>query len=401
MSGRMAWTTAMRRVPALLVLGALALGAGRAGAAPRIPSSGGEVLELLPWRVDPQQRELRALRSRLAQDRRNLERAAEVARRYIELGRRDADPRYFGYAQAALAPWWTLPAPPVQARLLRATLLQTVHRFPEALADLAAVTAADPGNAQAWLTRAVVETVRADYDAATRSCARLSSLADELVTAGCIANVGAVTGRLHASEALLAATYARAAGNDAAVDAWALGSLAEMAARRGDRAGATARFREALRLAPGDVWLLGAYADVLIDAGRARQAATLLAPYARVDGLLLRHALALKAGGSDSLLAPELAELAARFEAGERRGDGVHLREQALYELRLRRDAPRALALAKRNWDAQRELADARIFLEAALAAGQPAAARPVLEWMRSHAVEDAALARMAKGAGA
>jgi tetratricopeptide (TPR) repeat protein len=401
MSGRMAWTTAMRRVPALLVLGALALGAGRAGTAPRIPSSGGEVLELLPWRVDPQQRELRALRSRLAQDRRNLERAAEVARRYIELGRRDADPRYFGYAQAALAPWWTLPAPPAQARLLRATLLQTVHRFPEALVDLAAVTAADPGNAQAWLTRAVVETVRADYDAATRSCARLSSLADELVTAGCIANVGAVTGRLHASEALLAATYARAAGNDAAVDAWALGSLAEMAARRGDRAGATARFREALRLAPGDVWLLGAYADVLIDAGRARQAATLLAPYARVDGLLLRHALALKAGGSDSLLAPELAELAARFEAGERRGDGVHLREQALYELRLRRDAPRALALAKRNWDAQRELADARIFLEAALAAGQPAAARPVLEWMRSHAVEDAALARMAKGAGA
>jgi tetratricopeptide (TPR) repeat protein len=401
MSGRMAWTTAMRRVPALLVLGALALGAGRAGAAPRIPSSGGEVLELLPWRVDPQQRELRALRSRLAQNPRNLERAAEVARRYIELGRRDADPRYFGYAQAALAPWWTLPAPPVQARLLRATLLQTVHRFPEALADLAAVTAADPGNAQAWLTRAVVETVRADYDAATRSCARLSSLADELVTAGCIANVGAVTGRLHASEALLAATYARAAGNDAAVDAWALGSLAEMAARRGDRAGATARFREALRLAPGDVWLLGAYADVLIDAGRARQAAALLAPYARVDGLLLRHALALKAGGSDSLLAPELAELAARFEAGERRGDGVHLREQALYELRLRRDAPRALALAKRNWDAQRELADARIFLEAALAAGQPAAARPVLEWMRSHAVEDAALARMAKGAGA
>jgi tetratricopeptide (TPR) repeat protein len=400
MSIRMAWTAARSRMLALLALGALSLGAGGAAAAPHVPASGDEVLELLPWRADPQQRELRDLRSRLAQDPRDLGRAAEVARRYIELGRRDADPRYFGYAQAALAPWWKLPAPPIQARLLRATLLQTVHRFPEALADLAAVTAADPGNAQAWLTRAVVETVRADYDAATRSCARVSSLADELVTASCIANVGAVTGRLHASEALLAATYARAAGNDAAVDAWALGSLAEMAARRGDRARATARFREALRLAPGDTYLLGAYADVLIDAGRARQAASLLAPYLRVDGLLLRHALALKAGGDDTQLAPELAELAARFEAGERRGDGVHLREQALYELRLRRDAPRALALAKRNWEAQRELADARILLEAALAAGQPAAARPVLDWMHSHAVEDAALTRMAKGAG-
>jgi tetratricopeptide (TPR) repeat protein len=220
------------------------------------------------------------------------------------------------------------------------------------------------------------------------------------VTASCIANVGAVTGRLHASEALLAATYARAAGNDAAVDAWALGSLGEMAARRGDRAGASARYREALRLAPGDTYLLGAYADVLIDAGRARQAASLLAPYLRVDGLLLRHALALKAGGDEDALAPELAELAARFDAGERRGDGVHLREQARFELSLRGDARRALAIARRNWDVQKETADARILLEAALSARDPAAAHPVLDWMRGARVEDVQLARLAARLG-
>jgi tetratricopeptide (TPR) repeat protein len=69
----------------------------------------------------------------------------------------------FGYAQAALAPWWWLPAPPQQVRLLRATLLQSTHQFPEALADLKAVLAADPANAQAWLTRATVQTVRGDY----------------------------------------------------------------------------------------------------------------------------------------------------------------------------------------------------------------------------------------------
>lgn len=366
------------------------LACGGAGAAPRLPASGAEVLEDLPWRADPQQRELRALRARLQEAPRDLPRAVEVARRYIEVGRRDADPRYYGYAQAALGPWWNQQAPPPQVRLLRATLLQSEHRFPEALADLAALTAQQPDNAQAWLTRATVETVRADYAAATRSCARLSSLADELVTTACIANVGAMNGRLAASERLLAAVRARAgnAGNPA-IGAWVLTMLAEMAQRRGAAAVAEARFRDALRLAPRDTYLLGAYADFLLDAGRQGEAAALLAPHARVDGLLLRHALASRQG-------PELAELAARFDAGERRGDGVHLREQARFELALRGDARRALAIARRNWDVQKETADARILLEAALAARDVAAARPVLDWMRGARVEDVQLARLA-----
>jgi hypothetical protein len=380
-----------------LVAALLACAGAGAGAAPRLPASGAEVLEELPWRADPQQRELRALRTRLQEAPRDLARAVEVARSYIEAGRREADPRYYGYAQAALAPWWTQPAPPPQVRLLRATLLQSEHRFPEALADLAALTAQQPDDAQAWLTRATVETVRADYAAATRSCARLSSLADELVTTACIANVGAQNGRLAASERLLAAVRARAAGaDDRAVDAWVLTMLAEMAQRRGASAIAEARFRDALRRAPRDTYLLGAYADFLLDAGRHDEAAALLAPHARVDGLLLRHALALRQGGRARALAPELAELAARFDAGERRGDGVHLREQARFELALRGDARRALAIARRNWDVQKETLDARILLEAALAARDVAAARPVLDWMRGARVEDVQLARLA-----
>lgn len=368
-----------------------------ATAAPHLPTSGAEVLEVLPWRNSLQQRELRALRDDLARSPQDLGRAATVARRYIELGRREADPRFFGYAQATLAPWWRLPAPPAEVRLLRASLLQTEHRFAEALADLDAVTSADPRNAQAWLTRATVETVRADYAAATRSCARLSSLADELVTAACIANVGAMTGRLRASEALLAATYKRGAGSGAAVDAWVLGSLAEMAARRGDAATADAQFRQSLALAPGDSFLLAAYADFLLEQRRHDSVLALLAPHLRVDGLLLRHALALFQAGDKKRLAHELAELDARFGAGEQRGDGVHLREQARFELALHANPLRALGLAQRNWASQKELADARVLLEAALAARQLGAARTVLDWMKASGVEDPALARLAQ----
>jgi tetratricopeptide (TPR) repeat protein len=389
----------MRRLPAALLAALLAacVAPHMAHAAPRLPASGAEVLEVLPWRNDPMQRELRTLRASLAQSPRDLGRAIGVARRYIELGRREADPRYFGYAQAALAPWWGAPKPPGEVRLLRASLLQTEHRFAEALADLDAVTAAEPGNAQAWLTRATVETVRADYAAATRSCARLSSQADELVTAACIANVGAMTGRLHASEALLATTWKRGAGLSPAVDAWVLGSLAEMAARRGDAAGARARYRQALALAPGDSYLLAAYADFLLEERRHDAVLALLAPHLRVDGLLLRYALALAGAHDSERLAPQLAELGARFDAGERRGDGVHLREQARFELALRGNAARAVQLAQRNWASQKELPDARVLIEAALAMRAPAAARPVLDWMKASGVEDPTLARLAQ----
>lgn len=374
----------------------LCTAAGLAQAAPRLPASGSEVLEVLPWQGDARQRELRRLRAGLAVAPGDLARATGLARRYIEAGRREADPRYFGYAQAALGPWWKSPAPPPEVRLLRATLLQSEHRFDAALADLAALTRADPANVQAWLTRATVETVRADYAAARRSCARLAALADPLVAAGCAANVGALTGHLAASERLLAASHARAGGADPALDRWVLTGLAEMAARRGDAGVAEQRFTQALALAPGDAYLLGAYADFLLDQGRARAAAQLLGGQQRVDGLLLRYALALRVGGDAAELARARAELAARFDAAARRGDGIHLRDHARYRLALLGDASGALALARRNWDSQKEPADARVLLEAAAAAQDAAAARPVLDWMRANGVEDQRLQALA-----
>jgi hypothetical protein len=75
----------------------------------------------------------------------------------------------------------------------------------------------------------------------------------------------------------------------------------------------------------------------------------------------------------------------------------VHLREQARYLLQLRPQPARALALARRNWDQQKELPDARLLLEAAAAAHDPAAARPALDWMTANHVEDAVLEQEAR----
>jgi Tfp pilus assembly protein PilF len=365
-----------------------------AQAAPYLPSSGRQVIETLPRRGDPVQQELRRLRAQLHAQPGDVALAASLARRYIALGRSETDPRYLGYAQAALAPWWHQAAPPPAVRLLRATLLQSTHQFPAALADLQGVLAVEPKNAQAWLTLATVQTVQGDYAGATASCARLSSLSTELITVTCIAQVGALTGRARPSENLLALTLERSGDTAPELHVWVLTLLAEMAQRRDAAIVAEARFQQALALSPNDSYLLGAYADFLLEQKRPSRVTTLLADQTRIDALLLRRALALQQQGQTSALAADVAELAARFDAAMLRGDTVHQREQARFEL-LRRDPARALTLARKNWAVQKEPADVHIYLEAALQAGDSKAAQPVIDWIATHKMEDAAASRL------
>ncbi|MET0230113.1 MAG: hypothetical protein ABW186_04185, partial [Rhodanobacteraceae bacterium] len=75
----------------------------------------------------------------------------------------------------------------------------------------------------------------------------------------------------------------------------------------------------------------------------------------------------------------EADELAQRFDALRARGDRVHLREEARFTLEVLGRRDDALALALENWRVQKEPLDARIALEAALAAEKPEAAREIV----------------------
>ncbi len=378
----------MNKQAVLLTLLAATFGAA---AAPYTPATGNDVLERLPSRSDPAQRELAAARAKLAADPRNPELAAAVARRYVTLSREDADPRYLGYAQAALAPWWSAATPPAPVQLLRATILQSTHRFPAALRDLDQLVQANPADAQAWLTRATVQQVTGDFAGARQSCTRLFGIAPDLVLRTCLAGVGSLTGTARASYLTLNQAYTAHRSTASGIADWVLTLLGEMAARLGDAPAAERHFRQALALAPLDAYLLGAYADFLLDRNRAAEAVPLLRGHEKADALLLRLGLALAAtGGRDT--ATVTAMLRDRFAAAQLRGDTVHQREQARFELALERQPARALALAKQNWAVQKEPADLRILLDSALAAKDKAALATVRAWVRQTGIEDAAV---------
>ncbi|MGV8898935.1 MAG: tetratricopeptide repeat protein [Burkholderiaceae bacterium] len=356
--------------------------------APRIPLNDAEVIEYLPRRTDPVQQEFRALRSRLAASPDNMPLALTLARRYISQSRVEGDPRYLGYAQAALAPWYDKTDPPTEIRVMRATLLQSTHQFPASLRDLDAVLKDDPHNAQAWLTRATVLQVTGEFARATQSCNALRPLAPTLITITCLSNVASLNGQARQSYAHLKSALAMAPDVDPGIHIWVSTLLAEMAERLGEFPAAEEHFKTALAVDDADSYLLGAYADFLLDQKRSGEVIRLLKDQTRVDALSLRYALALQVADSRAA-ADQIAVLNSRFAAAMLRGDTVHLREQSRFELQLMHRAPFALQLAQRNWAIQKEPADVRIFLEAALAANDRAAATPVLEWLKKTRLED------------
>ena len=159
-------------------------------------------------------------------------------------------------------------------------------------------------------------------------------------------------------------------------------------------------FRAALAADPRDLYTIGAYSDWLLEQNRAAEVIPLVEKEQRVDGLLLRLALAQKA-----LRLPEadttVATLRARFDASRARGDTVHRREEARFQLMLNDDAKAALRLAQDNWNVQREPADLRILAEAAHATGDAAALETVRQWLAATKLEYPAVAELVNAEGA
>ena len=354
------------------------------------PSDDAQVVaRLRPSGLTANERELRTHRASLAQNPTNLPLATEVARRLISQARREADPRYLGQAEVALAPWWNQAAPPVDVLVLRATIRQSLHDFPTALADLDAALAIDRHHAQAWLTKATVHTVRGEFEAARRACVPLLRLSDNLTATTAAATVASLTGEADRSLRLLGDTLARESQAPVATRIWALTQLAETAERLGRVAEAEQHFRAALALSPHDPYLLGAYADFLMEQRRPAEVAVLLRDFTRMDGLLLRLAEAHAAVPKSPSLDSEMAELTARFANARERGDRVHLREEARFHLRLLGQAATALQLARDNWGVQKEPADARLLLETARAAKDKAVEAELLAWVATNRLED------------
>ncbi len=272
-----------------------------------------------------------------------------------------------------------------------AILLQANHDFEAALNELDTALANNPGNGQAWLTRASIHRVRGELVQARGDCHRLATLRQARVAQICLAEIAGLNGRAEQASRLLERLSAETPETDGD-HLWIEGLLAELAERRGDVSAAERHYHAALLATDTPtMFLLTSYADFLIDQGRFHDVIALLTPHRGADGALLRLALAERASG-DSRTQTDIDSLRERFTDSRRSGRSLHLREEARLALSLLDDPQTALPLAVANWAEQREPVDARLLLETALAAGQPQAAGAVLAWLETTGMEDVRL---------
>lgn len=375
---------------------ALVLSCTTVGAAPFTPVNDNEIIERLPaGATDPSVRRVESLRKQLAARPGDNGLRLEIARRYFDLAMAQGDPRYVGYASAAIAPLAQSDAGNAGYWMLRGVIQQYSHDFAGALRSLARARELDPRSPEPAAWRSAIHMVQANYGEALSECTRLVPTGDPLHAKGCTAYVQASTGQLGPAYEALGTAFAKADAVGPELALWLRTRLAEMAIRLRRPPEAETHFKEALRLGVTDQFLLGAYADFLLRERRPAEVLALLAGWERSDILLLRLALAGRAS-NDSRAAGWAAQLRDRFAAAAQRGDRLHEQEAARFELDIEGKPDRALPLAVRNYQVQKEPRDAEILMRAALAANQPKAAQPALDWLRASQYEDPELARIA-----
>ena len=365
-------------------------------AAPYTPANDSDVVERLPASAtDPSVRRVESLRRQLAARPDDAALRLEIGRRYFDLAMAQGDPRYVGYAAASIAPVARSDAGNADYWLLHGLIQQYSHDFEGALQSLGKASELNRASAEPIAWRAAIYMVQARYREALSECKRLVPLAHPLHAKGCSAYVQASTGQLAAAYDALSRELAVASDVAPELALWVHTRLAEMAIRLQHLDEAQAHFKAALDLGITDQFLLGAYADFLLLQQRPAEAVTLLADWERSDILLLRLALAGRAA-KDSRANNWAAQLRDRFSAAAQRGDRLHEQEAARFELDIEGRPARALDLASRNYQAQKEARDAEILMRAALAADRPKAAQPALDWLLANRYEDPALVQLA-----
>jgi predicted Zn-dependent protease len=174
--------------------------------------------------------------------------------------------------------------------------------------------------------------------------------------------------------------------------AWTLSVRADLALRAGALQEAQDMLTRAVALAPASDYTRIALADVLIARNQLSQAANVLDAARPSVGVLLRRAIA-EARAHAGRTPDSLAELEERLNVSTQRGERTHLREETRLALEFPRDGAdgrqATLALARDNFNVQRETEDIRLFARAAVASRDPGALATLKEWLQHSRYED------------
>ncbi len=369
---------------ALAIIG-LAASCSSWAATPVQPLRDDEVIEILPLVTRS-----RPATATLVQPAADPAAAARTARQNIAQARQTGDTRYWGRAQAVLAPWWDKQDAPAELAVLQATVQQGRHEFEASRRVLEAALVRTPNHAQGWLNLAALERLQARYPQALAACAQVANAGQVLYAQACTLETQSLQGQHDVAAQGLQKLISQA--SSAEQRSWLSSLLAEGLERSGRDASAAQAYQRSIAFEP-DLYTSIAYSDLLLRTGKPTEALALLATSPETDAVLLRRATAWKRLG-DTRWQPALLALKERTAELKRRGDDptLHGRELALIALWLEDDAPAALTLARQNLLLQREPVDWWIALQSAKAEKDSTALAELNKALQQTGLQDARL---------
>lgn len=387
----------MSNIKYILLAGLFILCLQSIHAKPYIPSDDNQILERLPsGSKSLNSIVLRKLLTELRSNPKDIKGTINFAKNCIELTRSESDPRYLGYAEAVLKPMLKKNNPEIL--VLYATIKQSNHSFNEALSILDDVLKIDSANEQAWLTKAQILITLGKYSEAKQSCVHLLTKSNQLASIACISSAASLNGSSDKSYKLLEQITDTLKNTPISNNEklWAHVLLAEIAARKGNKINAEKHYKDALSLNPSDNYLLTSYSDFLLDENKPGEVINLLKDKTKSDSLFLRLIIAEKKMNGPNFES-HTNELKTRFLENNKRGENIHEREEAIFNLDILNNPAVALELARKNWEKQKEPIDARIFLKSAIAANKKNTAKPVIEFINQTMIEDIHLIKLAE----
>lgn len=327
---------------------------------------------------------LRAAVKRARETPTNRDAAYAAASAYLDYGRDIGDARYVGAALGVLDPW-LVTSPDAQILNLAASARQYTHDFEGAISLLDQVLRANPLNAQALLSRANIRIVQGEFAVAEEDCRGLARARRADLAILCDTTAKALT-----AEAPLAFDRLNRLIETRAMDpglmSYADGLLAEIARFQGKTGIAKQKFEAAHAASPDDLRTLMILVDFDLAEGRPQDALAKMSAAPVTDAIMVRQVEGYLATGNTSEADRIGNVLRGQFSEAVAAGDTAHAREACRYWLAVGQNE-QALDAAIANWTKQRELEDALLFMKAAVAAGNPAAADAVVEWARESGV--------------
>ena len=315
----------------------------------------------------------------------DLPAAQAAASALISTGRKAGNSRLVGAALGVLRPFLAKDPDPETLRLA-AEARQYQHDFNGALALLDRAITADPHLVDAVLMRSTIHLVQGDLALAEADCQRIHGLRPDIGFL-CQATTLTLTDAAPGVSKRLQVIALQSDMLDPSLLGWAQSLMGEIAVLQGHPDEAATHLQAVIADNPFALRERLMLADLLLQQGKAGAVTTLLQDAPAVDGVLIRRALALRGTGDAGAAKVIEDEMATRVKLNLQLGLNAHAREDAMYFLLLANDPAQALERAKVNWALQHEIDDARLLITAAAAAGKPAEAMPVLDWMKANRI--------------